>query len=213
MSFLIGRKLGMTQLFDENNTVLPLTVLEAGPCPIVQVKTQEKDGYEAVQLGFKPQKQQRVTSALLGHYKKAKVAPQAYLKEAPKLGKDWKVGDTLNVDVFEVGQKVDLISHSKGRGFQGVVKRWNFSGGPASHGSMSHRRGGSYGQCQFPGEIDKGKKMPGHMGNSQGTAQSLRIIKILKEANIILVKGSVRGPRGGIVYIQNAKKALAPTSQ
>ncbi|MEO0794727.1 MAG: 50S ribosomal protein L3 [Verrucomicrobiota bacterium] len=208
MSFtLIGKKIGMTQIFD-GNALVPVTVVEAGPCPVVQVKSSEKDGYEAVQIGYGPQKEHRVSKQLQGHFAAAKVAPTSELKEF-RTGDnedEYNVGDVLTVAKFNEGQKVDIIGTTKGKGFQGVVKRWGFSGGPATHGSMTHRRGGSYGQCQWPGEVWKGKKMPGHTGSRSRTTQNLRVVKILEDKNLLLLKGSVHGPNGGTVYIRTAIK-------
>ncbi|MGF1484630.1 MAG: 50S ribosomal protein L3 [Opitutales bacterium] len=206
---LIGKKLGMTQVYDENNRLVPVTAVEVGPCPIVQVKSKEKEGYEAVQIGYIPQKQHRVSQPLQGHFKKAGVEPTRILKEFRTEGREDSFeagGEPLTVARFSEGQMIDVIGQTKGRGFQGVVKRWGFAGGPASHGSMFHRRGGSYGQCQWPGEVWKGKKMPGHMGNTRRTVQNLQVVKIFEEKNILFIKGSVPGPREGILLIREAKK-------
>ncbi|WP_309399094.1 50S ribosomal protein L3 [Cerasicoccus maritimus] len=208
MSFtLIGKKIGMTQIFDGNELV-PVTVVEAGPCPVVQVKSSDKDGYEAVQIGYSAQKEQRVSKQLQGHFAKAKVAPTKELREFRTGDHDgeYNVGDVLTVSKFEAGQKVDIIGTTKGKGFQGVVKRWGFGGGPASHGSMFHRRGGSYGHCQWPGEVWKGKKMPGHTGAKRRTTQNLKVVKVLEDKNLLLLKGSVHGHNGGTVYVRTAVK-------
>ena len=174
---LLGKKVGMTQVFDEDNRLVPVTVVEAGPCPVVQVKSLDADGYDAIQLGYGSQKEQRLSKAELGHLNKSNIEPVANLQEFRTSGDtELAVGDILTVDRFDEGQKIDVIGLSKGRGFQGVVKRYGFAGGPASHGSMFHRRGGSYGMCQWPGHVIKGKKMPGHMGNVQRTVQNLEII-------------------------------------
>ncbi|MEM0967535.1 MAG: 50S ribosomal protein L3 [Verrucomicrobiota bacterium] len=209
MSFLlIGKKIGMTQVFDENNRLLPVTVLEAGPCPVTQLKTVETDGYEAVQIGYGPQKESRLSQPELGHLKKAGVDPVRILQEFRTNGdgESYDLGQTLTVEKFEAGEKVDVIGVSKGQGFQGVVKRHGFSGGPASHGSMTHRRGGSYGFCQDPGHVIKGKKMPGHMGSRRRTVQNLRIVKVDTEKNLLLVKGSLPGANGSLVTVRPAKK-------
>jgi large subunit ribosomal protein L3 len=204
---LIGKKIGMTQIFDDENRLIPVTVIEAGPCPVIQIKSIEKDGYEAVQIGFRPQKEHRLSKGELGHLKKAEVDPVAELSEFRiKNGTDVKVGDLLTVEHFKAGQKIDVISTSKGRGFQGVVKRHGFAGGPASHGSMFHRRGGSYGFCQWPGHVIKGKKMPGRMGGDQRTVQNLEVVKVITEKNLILIKGSIPGSRGGLVTVRTAIK-------
>ena len=189
---LLGKKIGMTQVFDDANRLVPVTVIEAGPCPVTQVKSNDSDGYDAVQIGYRPQKEHRLSQAALGHFKKAGVEPHAELQEFRTNGEsELNVGDVLTVEQFEAGQKIDVIGTSKGRGFQGVVKRYGFAGGPASHGSMFHRRGGSYGMCQWPGHVIKGKKMPGHMGDKQRTVQKLTVVKVIPEKNLILIKGSV----------------------
>jgi large subunit ribosomal protein L3 len=204
---LLGKKIGMTQVFDENNRLVPVTVIEAGPCPVTQIKSSEKDGYDAVQIGFRPQKEQRLSKAALGHFKKAGVDPVAELQEFRTKGEiEVNVGDLLTVEKFEAGQKIDVVGTSKGCGFQGVVKRYGFAGGPASHGSMFHRRGGSFGMCQWPGHVIKGKKMPGHMGDVQRTVQNLEIVKVIAEKNLILIKGSVPGSRGSLVTVRTAVK-------
>ncbi len=204
---LLGKKIGMTQVFDADRRLIPVTVIEAGPCPVTQVKSTEKDGYHAVQIGYRPQKEHRLSKAARGHLKKAGVDPVSELQEfRADADHGLNCGDVLTVERFEEGQKIDIIGTSKGRGFQGVVKRDGFAGGPASHGSMFHRRGGSYGFCQWPGHVIKGKKMPGHMGDVQRTVQNLQIVKIIPEKNLILVKGSIPGTRGGQVAVRTAKK-------
>jgi large subunit ribosomal protein L3 len=204
---LLGKKLGMTQVFDAERRLVPVTVIEAGPCPVTQIKTIEADGYSAVQIGFRAQKAQRLSKAERGHLAKAGVDPVSELQEFRTEGDaGLNCGDILTVERFSEGEKIDIIGASKGRGFQGVVKRYGFAGGPASHGSMFHRRGGSYGMCQWPGHVIKGKKMPGHMGDVRRTVQNLEIVKIIPEKNLILVKGSVPGSRGGFITIRTAKK-------
>lgn len=212
---LIGKKLGMTQVYAEDGTLVPVTVIEAGPCPVLQVKTAESDGYNAVQLGFGTRKAKNIPAALKGHLKKSGVegvgrVREVRLPDAPST----EVGSSLTVgEVLQDEAKVDVIGMTKGRGFQGVVKRWNFSGGPASHGSMFHRRGGSYGMCQWPGKILKGKKMPGRFGGDQRTVQNLKVVKLIPEKNLVLVKGSVPGPNGGYVLVRKAiKKRAAATA-
>ncbi len=198
----------MTQVYDEQNRLIPVTVLEAGPCPVVQVKNEEGEGYDAIQLGFGSQKEQRLNNPTKGHFKKAGLDPVRQLREfrtAAEAGH--KVGDVLTVSQFEAGETVDAVATTKGRGFQGVVKRYGFSGGPASHGSMFHRRGGSYGECQWPGRVRKNRKMPGHMGDVRRTTQNLLIVKVIEDKNLILVKGSLPGPKGGLVMLRDAKKA------
>ena len=207
---LLGKKIGMTQVFDDANRLIPVTVIEAGPCPVTQVKSIEKDGYDAIQIGFRQQKKHRLTKAALGHFKKAGVEPVAELSEFRTNGQtEINLGDMLTVERFEAGQKIDVIATTKGRGFQGVVKRYGFAGGPASHGSMFHRRGGSYGMCQWPGHVIKGKKMPGHMGDVSRTVQNLEVVKVIADKNLILVKGSIPGSRGGLVTVRTAIKTKA----
>ncbi|WP_269524717.1 50S ribosomal protein L3 [Coraliomargarita parva] len=207
---LLGKKIGMTQVFDEENRLVPVTVIEAGPCPVTQIKSAEKDGYDAVQIGFGAQKAHRMSKAALGHLAKAGVDPVSELQEFRTNGDaELNIGDVLTVEKFEAGQKIDVVGTSKGRGFQGVVKRYGFAGGPASHGSMFHRRGGSYGMCQWPGHVIKGKKMPGHMGNTQRTVQNLTVVKVIADKNLILIKGSVPGARGSLVTVRTAIKNKA----
>ena len=208
MSFiLLGKKLGMTQVYDETNTLVPVTVVEAGPCTISQLRTEEKDGYSAVQIAYKEQKVSRVAKPQVGQLEKAGIAPHATLKEFRTEDlSEYNVGDTMTVEKFESGATVDVIATTKGRGFQGVVKRWGFAGGPASHGSMFHRRGGSYGMCQWPGKVMKGKKMPGHMGSKSRTTQNLRVVKVIPEKNLILIRGSFAGGSETLVTIRPAKK-------
>ncbi len=197
----------MTQVFNDENRLIPVTVIEAGPCPVTQIKSAEKDGYDSIQIGFRAQKEHRLSKAEIGHLKKAEVEPVAELSEFRTNGEtDFKVGDVLTVEHFKAGQKIDIIGNSKGRGFQGVVKRYGFAGGPASHGSMFHRRGGSYGFCQWPGHVIKGKKMPGRMGGKQRTVQNLEVVKVIPEKNLILIKGSIPGSRGGLVTVRTAVK-------
>ena len=197
----------MTQVFDDASRLIPVTVIEAGPCPVIQVKSAEKDGYDAIQIGFRAQKEHRLSKGELGHLQKAGVDAVAELSEFRIDGEsEVKAGDVLTVERFKEGQKVDVIGTSKGRGFQGVVKRHGFAGGPASHGSMFHRRGGSYGFCQWPGHVIKGKKMPGRMGGDQRTVQNLEIVKVIAEDNLILIRGSIPGSRGGLVTVRTAIK-------
>ncbi|MGA1204983.1 MAG: 50S ribosomal protein L3 [Opitutales bacterium] len=204
---LIGKKVGMTQVYNEAGELVPVTVIEAGPCPIVQVKREGTDGYNALQIGFGSKKEKNTSNAALGHFKKTGTAPLRHLREI-RLDSEpqEEAGTSLTVDIFDGEAKVDVIGTTKGRGFQGVVKRWNFAGGPASHGSMFHRRGGSYGMCQWPGKVIKGKKMPGHFGTDRRTIQNLKVVKILPEKNLILVKGSVPGATGSTILVRKAIK-------
>jgi large subunit ribosomal protein L3 len=205
---LIGKKIGMTQVYDGENNLVPVTVVQAGPCPVTQVKTTASDGYDAIQIGFGPQKAHRLSDPEIGHLRKAGVEPLTHLSEIrcdaePKQ----KVGDILTVDTFTAGQLVDVIGISKGRGFQGVMKRHNMSGQPQTHGHMMHRRVGSIGMRQTPGHVFKGKRMPGHLGNVQRTSQNLRVVQVLAEKNLLLIKGSLPGANGEIVHVRQAKKS------
>lgn len=204
---LIGKKVGMTQVYDEGRQLVPVTVIEAGPCPVTQIKTQASDGYDAVQIGFGKRKAKRTTKPQQGHFAKASVDPCQLVREVRGTGEAYEVGQQLTVKGFEDVAKVDVIAETKGKGFQGVVKRWGFAGGPASHGSMFHRRGGSFGQCQWPGEVAKGKKMPGRDGGVRRTVQNLKVVKVIEEKNLILVRGSVPGANGSYVLVRSALKA------
>ena len=207
---ILGTKLGMTQIFDENNVLVPVTVVGAGPCPIVQVKTIENDGYNAVQLGYGTTKEHRLNKASLGHLKKAGQEPLNRLSEVRfDHGVECKPGDVVTVEAFEDGQMVDVIGVTKGKGFQGVVKRFRVRGGPASHGSMFHRRIGSVGMRQTPGRVFKNQKMPGQMGSKQRTVQNLRIVKVDAEKNILLVRGALPGSIGSTVVVRAAIKNRA----
>ena len=205
---LIGKKVGMTQIFDENGVVIPVTVIEAGPCVVAQVKTLEKDGYEAIQLGFGEVKEKKVNKPEKGHFTKANIKPLKHLREF-KLDsiEGIKVGDELKADIFAVGDKIDVQGTSKGKGFQGVIKRHGQSRGPMGHGSMYHRRPGSMGPTSTPGRVFKGKKLPGHMGHVTVTIQNLDVVRVDLDKNVILVKGSVPGAKGAILKIKSAVKA------
>ncbi len=206
---LIGKKIGMTQIFDEKGNVIPVTVVEAGPCVIAQKKTIENDGYEAVQVGFGDVKAQKVTKPMKGHFAKNNVAPKKVLKEFRLENiADVNVGDILKADVFAVGDKVDVIGTSKGHGTAGSIKRWNFSRLRESHGTGPvARHAGSLGACSTPSRVYKGKKLAGHYGVDRTTVQNLIIAKVDVENNLIAVKGAIPGPKGGIVVIADAKKA------
>ena len=205
---IIGKKLGMTQVYDGANTLVPVTVIEAGPCPVTQIKTAQSDGYEAVQIGFGAQKTQRISKPELGHLKKAGAEPLRKLAEfRVENASEFKLGDVITVAKFSEGQMVDIIGTTKGRGFQGVMKRYNFDGQPQTHGHMMHRRPGSVGCRQTPGHVYKGRKMPGHMGQVRRTTQNHPIVKILEDKNILLIKGSIPGAKGDIVIVRPAKKA------
>lgn len=205
---IIGKKLGMTQIFDENNKVVPVTVIEAGPCVVTQKKTVEKDGYEAVQVGYGVIKEKLVNKPLKGHFNKAGVESKRLLKEFKlENSNDYQVGQELKADIFVAGDKVDVSGVSKGKGFQGTIKRWNGHRGPMTHGSKFHRSVGSMGASSDPSRTFKNKKMPGHMGNRNTTVLNLEVVKIMPEKNIILIKGGVPGPNKGFVVIRNTVKA------
>jgi large subunit ribosomal protein L3 len=206
---LIGRKVGMTQMFLDDGTLLAVTVIKAGPCFVVQKKTSEKDGYEAIQIGFEEVKPQRATKPILGHFKKVGVPPLRFLKEFKVInGKadDYKSGDLVRVDIFKEGDIVDITGKSKGKGFAGVMKRHGFRGQPDSHGGMSHRKPGSIGQHSYPARVWKGLKMAGHMGAKRVTMQGLRVVKVDAEKNLIIVKGSVPGPDNGMVILKHTTR-------
>ena len=210
MKTLIGRKVGMTQIFDEKGVVVPVTVIEAGPCSVVQIKTVETDGYDAVQLGFGSVKENKVNKPVSGHFKKANVKAVKHLREfraCPECLSTVKVGDELKVDTFVVGEKVDIQGTTKGKGFQGVIKRHGQHRGPMGHGSMYHRRPGSMGATSTPGRVFKGKKLPGHMGVEKVTVQNLEVVKVDLDKNALLIKGSVPGNKGSILKIKLSVKA------
>jgi len=206
---LLGKKIGMTQVYDAQNVLVPVTVVEAGPCPVVQIKTVETDGYNAVQLGFGAQKAKNASKAEANHAKKAGLESTPRVLNEVRLTEAFsgKAGDVLTVAVFAEGQVVDVLGVSKGKGFQGVVKRFRVGGGPASHGSMCHRRIGSIGMRQTPGRSWKNQRMPGHMGTDNRTVQNLRVVKIIADKNLILVKGAIPGANGDDVIIRSGKKA------
>lgn len=197
----------MTSVYDESGIAIPVTVIEAGPCVVVQQKSQDKEGYSSIQLGYEDQKEQRMNKPALGHLKKGGVSAKRILREFRVSGADQvAVGEELTASIFEGINYVDIVATGKGRGNQGVVKRYNFAGGRASHGGGWLRRPGSIGMCEFPGRVFKGKKMPGQMGDKRVTSQNLKIIQVRPEENLILVKGSVPGAKGGIVLIKEALK-------
>ena len=205
---LIGKKVGMTQIFDSEGKVIPVTVIEVGPCTVTQIKTVEQDGYQAVQLGFGDVKEKKLTRPELGKFTKTKLTPKKYLREFRLDSIEGiSVGDELKADVFQEGDKVDIQGTSKGKGFQGVIKRHGQSRGPMGHGSMYHRRPGSMGPTSTPGRVFPGKKLPGHMGALTVTIQNLEVIKVDLDKNAILVKGSVPGTKGAILKIKSSVKA------
>lgn len=206
---LIGKKIGMTQIFDEAGNVIPVTVVEAGPCTVTQIKTVENDGYQAVQVGFGDVKVSRVNKPMKGHFDKADVAPKKTLKEFRLESIDGiEVGNILKADTFEAGEIVDVKGTSKGHGTAGAIKRWNFSRLRMTHGTgPNHRHAGSLGACSSPSRVFKGKKMAGHYGHETVTVQNLKIAKVDAENNLIAIKGAIPGPKGGIVVIADAVKA------
>lgn len=206
---LIGKKIGMTQLFDENGKVIPVTVVEAGPCTVVQKKTVENDGYAAVQVGYGDVKITRVNKPEAGHFKKANVAPKKVLREFRlEDTDDLNVGDVLKADVFAAGDRVDVVGTSKGKGTAGAIKRWNFSRLKESHGTGPvARHAGSLGACSDPSRVYKGKKLAGHLGAERVTIQNLDVVKVDVENNLIAVKGAIPGPKGGIVILADTVKS------
>ncbi|MDY4975971.1 MAG: 50S ribosomal protein L3 [Clostridia bacterium] len=205
---IIGKKIGMTQLFLEDGRLIPVTVIEAGPCTVVQKKEVEKDGYSAVQVGFCDVDAKKLNKPMKGHFEKGGVAYKKVLREFRlDNAAEMNVGDELKADVFAQGDRVDVSGISKGHGFSGTVKRWGTHRGPMAHGSGYHRGVGSMGACSYPGKVMKGKKLPGHFGVEKVTIQNLDVVKVDTDKNLILVKGAVPGPKGGIVTIKNTVKS------
>ena len=211
MKGLIGKKVGMTQVYDENGVLIPVTVIEAGPCVVTDVKTSERDGYTAIQLGYGQRKAKNVTKARAGHLAKAGLTGDklpSVLREVRISEKDEvpALGTELKADIFEANEYLNVVGTTKGRGFQGVVRRYRFGGGRASHGGAWTRRTGSIGCCEWPGNVIKGKRMPGHMGNVPRTVQNLKIVRVMAEDNVLLLKGAVPGANGGVLLIRSAIK-------
>ncbi len=205
---LIGKKIGMTQIFDESGLAIPVTVIEAGPCYVTQVRMPEKDGYSAVQMGFSEVKPKRLTGGQLGHLKRNSLPPLKFLREFRVKDPEVKEGDQVTVAVFVVGERVDVVGTSKGKGFQGGVKRYHFAGGPRTHGASDRERApGSRGAGTTPGRVYKGSRGPGHMGSDRVTAQSLKVVLVDAERNLIGVRGSVPGARGSLVMVKEARKS------
>ena len=205
---ILGKKLGMTQLFGEDGVLIPVTVVEAGPCRVIQKKTAENDGYDAVQVGFLEKKEKHTTKPLQGHFKKAGTGFMKYLKEF-KLDNaaEMNVGDEIKADIFAEGDAVDVTGISKGKGFAGTIKRWGTHRGPMTHGSGYHRGPGSMGACSTPSRVMKGKRLAGHLGVEKVTVQNLSVVKIDAEKNILAIRGAIPGPKGGLVIIKNSVKA------
>jgi len=205
---LLGKKLGMTQIFTEDGRKVPVTVVAAGPCVVLQVKTTEKDGYSAIQLGFGEAEANLSTSAIVGHCRKAAQGPRKFLREFRLADiSPYKIGDILSADLFSAGELVDVTGTSIGKGFQGVIKRWGFQGGRASHGSRFHRAPGSIGCSATPARVMKNKKMPGQMGNVRVTVQRLQVVRVDQSDNLILIKGAIPGYKNGLVLISDSVKA------
>ncbi|MDK2955112.1 MAG: large subunit ribosomal protein [Desulfovibrionales bacterium] len=199
---ILGRKLGMTRIFGDDGTIIPVTVVEAGPCPVLQVKTVENDGYEAIQVGFDPIPDRKANKPNRGHQAKAGVGCHRLLREF-RGPVEQELGQALTVDMFAAGDKVKVTGTSKGKGFQGAMKRWNFSGQKATHGSEKiHRVPGSVGHCTYPGKVFKGKKMPGHMGAKASTVLNIEVVEVRPEENILLLKGQVPGPKNGYLTVR-----------
>jgi large subunit ribosomal protein L3 len=205
---LLGKKIGMTRVYDANGKATPVTVIEAGDNTVLQVKSQEKNGYDSVQVGFDSQKESRVSKPLLGHFRKANAEPKKFVREF-RLSSPVEGELNLGVSQFEVGQFVDVIGRSKGKGFQGVVKKHNFAGQPAAHGSKMHRRNGAIGNRSTPGRVWKNMGMPGHLGDEQVTVQNLRIVQVRPDENLILICGAVPGANGSYVVVRPARKKQA----
>ncbi len=204
---LLGRKIGMTQIFDENGAAIPATLIEAGPCFVTQVRTSENDGYTAVQLGFEEIKPKRLSGGRLGHLKKNEVPPLRFLREFRVKEVEIQEGDAVKVDVFAVGDNVDVTGTSKGKGFAGAVKRYGFAGGPKTHGQSDRWRApGARGSTTTPGRVFKGSRGPGHMGHERVTIQNLSVVLVDPERNLMAVRGAVPGPKGGLVVIKEARK-------
>lgn len=208
MKSILGKKVGMTQIFTEEGIVIPVTVVEVGPMKVVQKKTVEKDGYNAIQVGYQEIKEKRVNKPLKGHFDKANVEFKKYLREIRVNNIDsYEIGQEIKADIFAVGDKVDVTGTSKGKGFQGVIKKYNYGRGPMTHGSKYHRGIGSMGGSATPARILKGKKMPGQMGRERVTVQNLEVVRVDAEKNFLLVKGAVPGPKGGFITIKETVKA------
>ena len=204
---LIGKKVGMTQIFDEAGSVIPVTLIEAGPCYVTQVRRPDLDGYSAVQLGFGEVKPKRISGGRLGHLKRNNLPPLRFLREFRAKTPDVKEGDTLTVEVFAIGEAVDVVGTSKGKGFAGAVKRYHFRGGPKTHGQSDRNRApGSHGSGTTPGRVFKGAKAAGHMGSDRVTAQNLKVVLVDQERNLIGVRGAVPGSKGGLLVIKETRK-------
>lgn len=208
MKGILGKKVGMTQVIQDDGVIVPVTVVEAGPCYVTQIRTQERDGYGAVQIGFGPAKRKHLTQGQRGHLQRAGVPELRYLRELrTREDEQYELGQRILVDIFQPGESVDIVGKSKGRGFAGVVKRYGFAGGPRTHGQSDRERApGSIGACATPGKVWKGKKMPGRMGGKRMTSQNLEVVVVDPERNLLAVRGSVPGPNGSLVLVKIARK-------
>ena len=203
---ILGRKLGMTQVWSDDDRLIPVTVIQAGPCEVTQLKTQEKEGYEAIQIAFQPVKTSRLNQPLLGHLEKSGVGPRKVLREVKVAAADeYELGQEITVAAFEDVKKVHVTGISKGKGFAGVIKRHNFRGGPGGHGSHFHRAPGSIGQASTPSRVFKGVKLPGHMGSERVTVKNLELVRIIEDQNLLIVKGAVPGGKGALLSVRIAK--------
>jgi len=204
---IIGRKLGMTQIFSEDGLAIPVTVLEAGPCFVTQIKSNETDGYTALQLGFGSKKAKRTNKALMGHFNRSGKGPFRVIKEVRIDNiKEFDLGQEIKVDIFQVGEKVDVVGTSKGKGFAGTIKRWGFKRGPITHGSKNARPPGSIGCSAWPSRVIKGKKLPGHLGNQRVTVKNLKVVDVRPDENLMVVKGAVAGPPNSFIYIKKSDR-------
>lgn len=208
MKSILGKKLGMTQIFAENGIIVSVSVVEAGPVVVTQIKTKENDGYDAVQVGYYDKKEKNVTKPLKGHFSKAGVGTKKYLREfKPQEGETFELGQEIKVDVFAKDDIVDVSGTSKGKGTQGSIKRHNYGRGPEGHGSKSHRVAGARSAGTYPGRVFKGRKGSGKMGNEKVTVQNLKVVQVIPEKNLILIKGAIPGPKGGLITIRQAVKS------
>jgi large subunit ribosomal protein L3 len=206
---ILGKKIGMTQIFDSNGKIVPVTVIEAGPCQVLQVKTTATDGYDALQLGFADKREKNTSKPLMGVFKKAGSTPKRFIREIPSDGEEHKAGDVIKVDIFNEIKHVDVIGTSKGKGFQGAVKMWHFHGQPATHGAMGHRVPGSIGSSAYPSRVLKGLRMATHMGANRVMVKGLQVAKVIPEKNLILVKGAVPGHDGSFVIVKKCAEWMA----
>jgi large subunit ribosomal protein L3 len=208
---ILGKKIGTTQIFSQDGLLIPITIIEAGPCKVVQSRTRDKDGYEAFQLGFDEiKKEKNIPKGRLGHFKKVSLPPYRFLREVELEGFEVGIGDDIAVDIFSKGEKVSVSGISKGKGFQGVMKRHNYKGGPGSHGSMFNRAPGSIGQSSYPSRVWKNKGMPGQMGSERVTIKNLEVVEVKKDQNLLLVKGAVPGAKGGyVIIISDSPRAVS----